>query len=530
MNEAFVFRKEGVDGANVGHLESYLGCFIFLLAIVLLSYGYELFAFNLTIDEESHAILSGRVYRQWIGQGRWGMALLNYLILPNPILPAVSIFLGLLGTAMGLFLYLRSNLSFDRLGLSVIVALAVTTPTLAFTYTFSTLAYGIGFGFMAISLGLLALRGTTWRGFGCACILSAFAISIYQTFVVALSMFASVYLLNLWRNRDLRALKTSLKLMAYLALSVLLYLMINYLMLRASSLELTYVESYVNLGKFLANPVGRIIKACKRVYALLALDTSLFGEHSCWLGISVLMSIFFSIWTPLRGLQFRQTFFCLGINLIVISLMILPDAISTTSAPIRSLIYIPVAIALLFANAYELAGKVGKRILLTTALLAIIGNSMIINRLNLSSAMAESKDRSLAEGIINTVRMLKSKTENRGTVLKLEIIGSHSWPATALQPKSETFGASFFEWDDGNRFRVADYLSLHGLNMVAASESERLKIFEHSKTMPSWPTEGWITLLDDIVVVKFGDYSKNQKKSLCMQGISEVCKKRPSNR
>jgi hypothetical protein len=40
--------------------------YLFLAGVVLLSYGYEIFNFALTIDEEAHAARGGRVHIEWI--------------------------------------------------------------------------------------------------------------------------------------------------------------------------------------------------------------------------------------------------------------------------------------------------------------------------------------------------------------------------------------------------------------------------------------------------------------------------------
>jgi|GEM_PF-4543193 len=62
---------------------SYQIYFYFILAaVIFLSYGYEIFNFNLSIDEEIHAIHGGQ-WLAWLAQGRWGIALLNYVLVQN---------------------------------------------------------------------------------------------------------------------------------------------------------------------------------------------------------------------------------------------------------------------------------------------------------------------------------------------------------------------------------------------------------------------------------------------------------------
>jgi hypothetical protein len=503
--------------------ESEVVAYFFLAAVVVLSYGYEIFNFNLTIDEELHVVRAGRVHMDWAAQGRWGMALLNYFVLQNPIVPAVSVSLGLFGTVAGLFAYFRNTYQVDRVGLVGIVALAVTVPTLAFTYTFSTLAYGIGFAFLAIAASLWLIRWRTWLGFAVACVLGAFAVSVYQTFVFVLAMLALAAAVNSWDGSKADAMSASRKLLAYVIGSVVIYVLVNYVVLKVVSQDVRYVGQFIDFRGLFEHPLERVQAASERVFKILTLRSGLFGEQSGWLGSVVLVAVVFSLVFPLLkrqyGLLLRGGVVALGI----LGLMIFADAIAPGGAPIRSMIYAPVGVAIIVANAYTVVGDAGKRVLLSLSVLAVIGNSMINNHLHASSVAAEYKDRALAQTIMNTVRELNTEARGDTSLFKVEVIGSHAWPETPIQSRTETFGASFFEWDAGNRWRVAAYLNLNGLPAVGAADEDRVRVIELAKRMPVWPNDGWIALSGDVIVIKFGEYSLPQKESLCKQGIPGVC-------
>lgn len=503
--------------------ESDVVVYLFLAAVILLSYGYEIFNFNLTIDEEAHAIRAGRLHMDWASQGRWGMGLLNNFVLQNPITPAVSVLLGLAGTAAGLFVYFKNTYPIDRVGLSGVVALAVTVPTLAFTYTFSTLAYGIGFAFAAIAASFLLIRRQAWWALAAACLLGAFAISVYQTFVFVLAMFALAGAVNSWDGKKTYARGVSWKLLAYVLGSVAIYLLINYMVLKVTSQDVRYVGQFIDLKGFFEYPLERSRASFERVLKILRLRSDLFGEHSIWLGVVFSVAIVFSFIFPLLkrqyGLLVRGGVIALGI----LGIMVFADAIAPGGAPIRSVIYIPVGVAIIVANAYTVVGKGAKQALFSLSFLAIIGNSMINNHLHASSVAAEFKDRMLAETIVNAVRKLNLKSGGNVSLFRVELIGSHAWAETVVQSKTETFGASFFEWDAGNRRRVAAYLSLNGLPTVGASDEDRVQVLELAKRMPSWPHDGWIALSGDVVVLKFGEYSFPQRESLCKLGVVQLC-------
>lgn len=127
-----------------GNAQSVVLFYFALAAVIFLSYGYEIFNFNLTIDEVVHA----NHYVQpltWISQGRWGMALLNLVVVQNTVVTVVSIFFGVIGLVIGVMLLLKNTFELDRVEMLSIIALAITVPTLPFTFTFSTFAYGLVF-------------------------------------------------------------------------------------------------------------------------------------------------------------------------------------------------------------------------------------------------------------------------------------------------------------------------------------------------------------------------------------------------
>ena len=394
MNELL---KEGMEGGRQER-EGELIAYLFLAAVVLLSYGYEVFNFNLTIDEETHAARAGRLHMDWISQGRWGMALLNYFVLPNPITPVVSVSLGLVGTVAGLFACLKDTYPIDRQGLSVAAALAITVPTLAFTYTFSTLAYGVGFAFLAIAASTSLIRRQASWAFAVACLLGAFAISVYQTFVFVLAMIAFAGAIRAWDGKN--PVAACWKLIASVLGSVAVYLVVNYMVLKATSQDVRYVGQYIDLKGFFQHPWERSLASYGRVTEIFELRSNLFGEHSMWLAAVLAAAVLFSLISPLFKRQY-----CLSLRgglilLGVLALMVFADAITPGGAPIRSVMYIPVGVAIIFVNGYVAAGTVGKRVLLSLSILAIVGNSMINNHLNASSVSAEFKDKMLMEAIV----------------------------------------------------------------------------------------------------------------------------------
>src|SRR4029077_20204938 len=102
-----------------------------LLAIVAIAaYGFELFNFNLTIDEELHAFSSQA--NRWIAEGRWGMFLLNTLLIPYPIIPFVPLFVALVFHIAAVLILLHAWGVESKLQEAAVGCLAVSFPTIAY--------------------------------------------------------------------------------------------------------------------------------------------------------------------------------------------------------------------------------------------------------------------------------------------------------------------------------------------------------------------------------------------------------------
>lgn len=502
-------------------LESDAAVYFILALVVLLSYGYEIFNFNLTIDEEIRANQVG-MWFDWVAQGRWGMALMSYVLVPNPVAPVTSLFVGLLGFVLGVSFLMKSLFVLDRLGIAAITGLAVSIPTLAFSFTFSTIAYGIGVGFVALAGANWLLSQGALKSVVMASFLAGFAIGIYQTFVFVVAMIAVVHVWRAYTIENVDCFMSIRKPAIFIFFGVVLYGLINLFVLKSLNIDIKYVGQFIDIQGFVGNPIPRLVGSFQRWNEIISLSPNKFGIRSIWLGALVLASFAMVIAYPIYKRNIRSLVWMVTIAFAMICIVVMADAIAQGGAPLRSVIYVPVGIAIIVACAYTVSGKIGRYILLLLCGLTVIGNSQVNNHLFASSASAEFQDRMLAATIINEVRNIKPDYLS-GLPIKIEVIGNHSWPTNGVLSKTETFGASFFEWDAGNRYRVAAYLSLNGLASLGASEEDRARIYQQGKSMLSWPHAGWIALKGDILVLKFGDYSSPQKASLCAQNITELC-------
>jgi hypothetical protein len=162
-----------------------------------------------------------------------------------------------------------------------------------------------------------------------------------------------------------------------------------------------------------------------------------------------------------------------------------------------------------------------QQIIFLAAIPTVLGNALITNSLFNASAIAYRFDQRLAAEIGTEIRRLGGTS---GPPAMIEIIGAPTFSATRLIHRRETFGASFFEWEGGNPYRVAALLRLEGLQVVAADSSTRARIAEKAMSMPTWPAPGSVALDSSTIILKFSPYTDPQANALCAQGVSAVCR------
>lgn len=172
---------------------------IYTLALLAVAaYGFELFNFNLTIDEEVHATYTAPTL-DWILQGRWGMYLLNKFVMPYSVIPFVPLFVALIFHIGAILLILNCWEVESKLEQFIIGAVCITFPIMAYLYTFSTINYGIGIGLFLVALSLFIYTKRDGWGRFFAIVPSVISIAIYQGFIPVL---VAVFLVHITLTYD----------------------------------------------------------------------------------------------------------------------------------------------------------------------------------------------------------------------------------------------------------------------------------------------------------------------------------------
>lgn len=486
------------------------------ISIAIAAYGFELFNLNLTIDEEVHAFSSQA--DRWIEQGRWGMYLLNRFLLPQSIIPFVPLFIALTFHIVAILLLLSSWRVESNLENLMVGAVGIAYPGMAYMYTFSTINYGIGIGlfFVALSLSVYVRAQGAHKFY--AVFPAAVAIAIYQGFAVALAvaflvLFISTEIQSDRRNLDTRSLLT----IAIIGLvSGAIYLLVQKLFLWSTATKIGYVDTFFDIN-FLRENFGGVGRQVFGTFGRVYLGSpSIYGNQMTMLAVVVIIM--------LSGLAFNLIYCKLLIQnklivaLLIVLLLILPFAMGFLMRGHIAMRFL-VALPILFSGLVMLGVHTRSRVtsLFTGIPIGLFVFQSIIstNTLFSSSALALQADRLLAGRVLE--RIADAKATAGATELKyLEIVGYIDRIPTRLIPKLETFGASFFEWDQGNTNRVLLFLRTLGYQELQALPlKDRSEMMELTNSMPIWPEKGSVRLFGNTAVVKFGPYSYVQKRAIC---------------
>jgi len=498
----------GVLDQVAGHQAVIVG----LIALVFLVYGFELFNFNLTIDEEVHAFSLDPTI--WVSQQRWGLYVLNRVLMPYTVVPVVPLAIGLTLHFLAVLVLLKAWNVVDAWEQFVVGALVIATPTMAYIYTFSTIAYGIGAGLFLSALSLVLFQ----RGIGIrrywAAVPAGFALGIYQPFGLALVCVFVVYLIRSAASEDVD--RAEVAHMAGVGLvAIAIHLMATVIFMAALAEAGTeYVDQFIDLGLLFEQPLEvfrGIGSIAARVYGG---GEAVFG-HRVW-ALPLLLAAYFVSFAWRVASSDRSPATRLLLLLLFPFVLVLPflgGLFSGGYVALRFLVAVPFAVGGVTAIGWS-PHRSAQRILIVLAALVLLQFSASVNSLFGASHLALEQDRALGTRVIHQIELEMSEAPSNPRFL--EIVGVPTRTSSELVPRSETFGASFFEWEQGNVYRIVFFLRTLGFDALnGLPVAERGALVDIGSMMPVFPAPGSVVVERDVVIVKFGPYSQKQISAIC---------------
>lgn len=483
---------------------------LFTGVLLLLLYGYEIFNFTLSIDEE--VFEDKNLWARWVtGHGRWGTALLTRVFPHLGNIPMISTLLFCAG--LGVSAYVLARLLFRKHSAQYAFAgIFVAYPLWPHIAEFSISAWCAGIGFLVLTFCLLLFLAEHRLADILVAVLLAFAMGITEVFCVWFLVLLCIrhmsMILDTAGSDATRGYPQFpwLRGAIIIVAALLIYFPVQRLAFQFAPHRMNYVQSLVKVGYFTAFPVIAIRRALSQCVALLA------GYHQIFLGYGLVIMLL-----PLIGFLIiivhllRRGSLTIFQRLLAGSLLVAaflfglsPSLVSAGSVPIRALIAVTPLIAFLAGVAFSKSFRLVK--LLYVALAVALFISIWINvSLFYTDNLVRQRDQVLATRIM--VRIDSVVPSPPPGLIPFVVVGGHPWANQGNFRNVEIFGDSYFDssHEGGNPLRIAAYLRSLGVNTL---EPHRLKdAVQHRDViaaMPIWPAAGSVAMVEGILVIKLG--------------------------
>lgn len=499
-------------------LTKYKRAFLLSLIFSMLCFGFMLTHFTITIDEETW-LLANQPSLLWLLQGRFAVWLFD-LIFTNEgnFAPFLWDFLSVViwhfsGVILAYALLAREKvkewqmfffwsyysslpfvvgeiLSFSMFNLQVCTAMAATAGAFLFTLRFLE---GKKKKDLGLAFGLLLYGVAVYQALLC----------VYVTGVVAFCLlkFITGEEKGLVRVIVSSALICIAAVVVYYGIDMIIwhfsgtaaYLEDNYIGWASDDWKMAAALSVANIGRVsFAIPYDGVY-----IYGG--------GVIRC---VTILF-ILYALWIFLHSKGAKQK---LGIFFYTAALCAAPFslyiAIATYKTHGRMLLAIPLAGAvqlyLIFREMDRLAvrqtGRKLRTVMIVLASYLLFLNARNMNLIYYYGSIAYERDCTTANQVMYDIKKAGMDYHEK----PIAFVGMVEQDSLPIQ-ESDTLGGSVFNWDEGNISRMKDFLRTKGYAVLMPSPEQISRAAKESETMNTWPQEGSIRELDDMIVVYFAE-------------------------
>ncbi|MBE5252433.1 glucosyltransferase domain-containing protein [Mixta sp. Marseille-Q2057] len=467
----------------------------------LIVYGYSIFNFTLSIDNEYLDL-----FEQKISIGRWGGAFLKETILPSPYAPYFTTMIFVLFLALSYYSFCQI-LSLSRFNSSIFCILAMSFPSLFYQADFhmqsDAVSIGIFLGVLAAGLHLKSIHSLCSKKikillFFLSIVAYACSISVYQSiFVTAPGVVILFYLYNTLNGNNLLNLSKFVNFIIWCVLSVVFYFLLTKLWQYVFNIAgSSYLTDQVGWGK---NSLLQNINIIYFKIKALLLGRDYYGSGIfIFSTISFLLTLMFNLKenTLLKILLLFAGLF-VPFSLIIILAVDLPARTFT----FQSFVY--AFFIVYFLKKFETTKKY-QSISILVCVVTLWHGSYIYSRLMFSDYMSWKADMQTANDILLTIRNIDDNYQDGITPVYFH--GALQRVNPWKPPLSDVYGYSFFSWDNGNNDRIRHFYSTNMLATIkTATFNQAESAFNELSKRPSWPIKGSVFIYHGTVIVKLSN-------------------------
>lgn len=504
---------------------------VVVVLVTLVTHGYELTSFHLSIDEPWLARLGPQRFAEvWLATGRWASAVLE-LLLPRPLTPVVPMAIGI-GLSVAAWWWLaRRVLGIGPWPAAVAVSLAVSAPAYALIVTFAANIPTTGVAQVTIvafaaSLARWARRDRLRRGWldlvG-ALLAAAVSYGIYDSALVSLAIGATLVAAGCRRlSRTTGTLVVGAAVaVAGAALSIALARIGQALFDVAPN---DYRGQFFAVDRWDDVPVLVTVRSSLTEGLRPFLVTErIYQVDAPWVWLTVGLLLVAAVARLVRGARSgpAPTPGWLGTGLLVtvpFALCVLAAAVIYLP-PLRTMVYLPLVwIGLVYAAAGARVGddtevgdgteeavagdqrrpmpRWGVAVAATVLALAVLSQASVVNATYQAGVDSVRHDAFVVQRIDEERRALVGA----GTVPPMVVESTTlAWGASPAAPVMETNGLSLLT---GPPRRIAMFMQTEGLRVRVPTWAEVRRAGPLLATMPVYPRDGWVQVRDGLLLVR----------------------------
>lgn len=453
-----------------------------------------------------------------IPSGRWGLYLIE-MIFPSFSMPwllgIVSIILLSVSACVLLYIFKIKNRILQLLLTAAIICFPAEIGTMLFIYTSS--AYAAAFLLISISaFFLIKQSGNRWGNYTVALACAVFSLSVYQANITVLASLLVALLIKDLLDRDIperKILKKSCYYLSFLAIAFVIYYALTLLSLKITgqSWNMHSLSSQSKIDFF-----HRIIEALmqwpdiilNRKYGIILSNSSEIA-HIFLLLISLL-----ALWKIAENkefsilrivLLFAYVFFVFPLSINGLIIVFSPEKLHTLT------MYSFIAIYILAAAVAEMNSNATRNSNVEIAAISIMfvvilqTNIFYSNKIGLEQYLEYENTYSIYTSVVTQIKNTEGY-DGKNKVAFVGMLPNSNWMELFWDDEGDVYGPT--QLRNLYHTRVETFISYYlgiDLNYTSTEEIQKICKTEEFKNMPSYPSFGYVDLIDDTVVVKFSD-------------------------
>jgi len=450
------------------------------------------------------------------------MYILNSLLFPNPIIPFTPLFLTIIFSSLAYIVLINIYPVKNKLSAYIAAPLFIGHPVLYYSLHFSTLNYAIGIGFFFTTIGsYFYIHGSRTQKLT-SLLFFSYAISLYQSFLLVIISILLIHtLISMIKKDNYGTPKILLEISKHITvitLSLFIYLIVWKLFLAYYDLKIQYINNFVNFTFSVEYALNLLDKISTSIIQHYRGSEKIYGQSIYTLSLATIIP---SIIITVKSYSLNSSpIKTLSVLIMLFGIICTPFLLNLSNAgtmPTRSLLAIPIISSLLMYLGWEYGNKAIRIILLIIVTIITLRFSTVNNHFTFINQLNHEADKLLAIRIESRTAHLLTSIEKK---YYLEIIGTPIERPSDIFKQYQTIGSSFFSHNGGNMHRIILFMRTLGISHFKATPTkQRKRLMDQIKNLPTWPHKESVAMINNIIVVKLGNYSYQQKLRLCSSNL-----------